>query len=193
MVTLLNPKLLSMVLYSSSFTSMIFLMQSLSNLDLLRVTVIETKCNTQLNHLKNWCYANKLQINFKKCNVLLIPSKLNSPPLNLEIGLYYDNSLIACGESCKHLGIKLDSKLLFKNHIKQIEVKVAKGVGILSKLNPLFSFYVMILFIRILANMLSPSGVAPIKNILKNSRPCGLYAIATDFLLLHLFISNWAF
>ena len=30
--------------------------------------------------------------------------------------------------------MNLDSKLLFKNHIKQIEVKVAKGVGILSKL-----------------------------------------------------------
>ena len=34
--------------------------------------------------------------------------------------------------------MNLDSKLLFKNHIKQIEVKVAKGVGILSKLRFLF-------------------------------------------------------
>ena len=34
--------------------------------------------------------------------------------------------------------MNLDSKLLFKNRIKQIEVKVAKGVGILSKLRFLF-------------------------------------------------------
>ena len=97
---------------------------------------LETKCNTELNQLKNWCNTNKLQINPKKSNVLLIPSKLNSSPLNLKI--YYDNSLIVCQESCKYLGTNLDSKLLFKNHIKQIEVKVAKGVGILSKLRFLF-------------------------------------------------------
>ena len=97
---------------------------------------LETKCNTQLNQLKNWCNTNKLQINPKKPNVLLIPSKLNSSLLNLKI--YYDNSLIVCQESCKYLGMNLDSKLLFKNHIKQIKVKVAKGVSILSKLRFLF-------------------------------------------------------
>ena len=97
---------------------------------------LETKCNTELNQLKNWCNTNKLQINPKKSNVLLIPSKLNSPPLNLKI--YYDNSLIACQESCKYLGMNLDSKLSFKNHIKQIEVKVAKGVCIVSKLRFVF-------------------------------------------------------
>ena len=97
---------------------------------------LETKCNTELNQLKNWCNTNKLQINPKKSSVLLIPSKLNSPPLNLKI--YYDNSLIVCQELCKYLSMHLDSKLLFKNHIKQIEVKVAKGVGILSKLRFLF-------------------------------------------------------
>ena len=89
---------------------------------------LETKCNTELNQLKNWCNTNKLHINFKKSSVLFIPSKLNSPTFNLKI--YHDNSLIACQESCKYLGMNLDSKLLFKNLIKQIEVKVAKGVGI---------------------------------------------------------------
>ena len=34
---------------------------------------LETKCNTELNQLKNWCNTNKLQINPKKSNVLLIP------------------------------------------------------------------------------------------------------------------------
>ena len=97
---------------------------------------LETKCNTKLNQLKNWCNTNKLQKNSKKSNVLFIPSKLNSPPLNLKI--YYDNSIIVCQESCKYLGMHLESKLLLKNHVKQIEVEVAKGVGILSKLRFLF-------------------------------------------------------
>ena len=105
---------------------------------------LDTKCNTELNQLKNWCNTNKLQINPKKSSVLLISSKLNSPPLNLRI--YYDNSLIACQESCKYLGMNLDSKLLFKNYIKQIEVKVAKGVGILSKLRFLFPKSTLLLY-----------------------------------------------
>ena len=73
-----------------------------------------------------------------------MPSKMNSPPLNLKI--YYDNSLIICQESCKYLGMNLDSKLLFKNHIKQIEVKVAKGVSILSKLRFLFPKSTLLLY-----------------------------------------------
>ena len=66
--------------------------------------------------------------------------------------IYYDNSLIACQESCKYLGINLDSKLLFKNHIKQIEVKVAKGVGILSKLRFLFPKTTLLLLYYALAH-----------------------------------------
>ena len=101
---------------------------------------LETKCNTELNQLKNWCNTNKLQINPNKSNVLFIPSKLNSPKI------YYDNSLIACQELCKYLGMNLDSKLLFKNHIKQIKVKVAKGVGIFSKLRFLFPKSTLLLY-----------------------------------------------
>ena len=140
-------KVLSLVLYSSSFTSMIprlFADDTCIMLSDPSLPNLETKCNTELNQLKNWCNTNKLQINPKKSNVLLIPSKLNSPPLNLKI--YYDNSSIACQESCKYLGMNLDSKLLFKSHIKQIEVKVAKGVGILSKLRFLFPKSTLLLY-----------------------------------------------
>ena len=49
------------------------------------------------------------------------------------------------GKPCKYLGVSLDSKLHFQPHINQIEIKVAKAVGILSKLRFLFPKSALIL------------------------------------------------
>ena len=45
---------------------------------------------------------------------------------------------MVCQNSCKYLGVCLDFKLHFQPHINQIEIKVAKAVGILSRLQFLF-------------------------------------------------------
>ena len=97
-----------------------------------RASALETACNLELHNLYKWCNANKLQINPQKFAVLAIPSKLNSPKLDLNIN--YNASLISCHESCNYLGVYIDSKMQFKTNIKLIEVKIAKAVGILNKL-----------------------------------------------------------
>ena len=93
-------------------------------------------CNLELHNLHKWCNANKLQINSQKSAVLKIPSKLNSPELDLNIN--YNASPISCNESCNYLGVYIDSKMQFKTNIKLIEVKIAKAVGILNKLRFFF-------------------------------------------------------
>ena len=100
-------------------------------------SALETACNLELHNLYKWCNANKLQINPQKSAVLTIPSKLNSPKLDLNIN--YNASPIACYESCNYLGVYIDSKMQSKTNIKQIEVKIAKAVGILNKLRFFFS------------------------------------------------------
>ena len=99
-------------------------------------SALETACNLELHNLYEWCNANKLQINPQKSAVLTIPSKLNSPKLDLNIN--YNASPISCYESCYYLGVYIDSKTQFKANIKQIEVKIAKAVGILNKLRFFF-------------------------------------------------------
>ena len=106
-------------------------------------SALETACNLELYNLYKWCNANKLQINPQKSAVLTIPSKLNTPKLNLNINC--NASPISCHESCNYLGVYIDSKMQFKTNIKLIEVKIAKAVGILNKLRffslkPPFSF-----------------------------------------------------
>ena len=73
----------------------------------------------------------------------IVPLKLISPSLHLNI--YYNDCLMGCQNSCKYLSIYLDSKLHFQPHINQIEIKVAKAVGILSKLRFFFPKSTLIL------------------------------------------------
>ena len=50
----------------------------------------------------------------------------------------YDDVLAPSNNSSKYLGIKIDSKLNFQPHLKMIENKLARSVGILSKVRFLF-------------------------------------------------------
>ena len=74
-----------------------------------RASALETTCNLKLHNLYKWCNANKLQINSQKSAVLAVPSKLNSPKLDLNIN--YNASPISCHESCNYLGVYIDSKM----------------------------------------------------------------------------------
>ena len=80
--------------------------------------------------LHNWCSANNLEINLTKSVAIIIPAKLHDVELNLNI-LYNQN--IACCNTSKYLGVIIDNKLNFKTHIHNIESKVSRSVGILSK------------------------------------------------------------
>jgi len=48
--------------------------------------------------------------------------------------LTFNNTKIECLASCKYLSIHLDPNLDLKSHIQHLETKIAKSVGILSKL-----------------------------------------------------------
>ena len=71
----------------------------------------------------------------KSC-ILHLPSKQNITPLTFQIP--YDNSFIVNSICCKYLGILIDNKLNFKQHIQLVESKIAKSVGILNKLRHIF-------------------------------------------------------
>ena len=79
-----------------------------------------------------WVRANKLTLNPAKSNLLLITPKLTSPSVN--IVMQCTNGIIKSVNEAKYLGILLDVTLTSSDHIKVLENKVARSVGILSKL-----------------------------------------------------------
>ena len=89
----------------------------------------------------NWCLHLQLvqrkQTANKSRKILhtSYPFQIKFPPIDLNV--YCINSLVSCQETCKYLRVYLDFKLNFLHHIRQVESKVAKAVGILSKLRSL--------------------------------------------------------
>ena len=100
------------------------------------LSALEKACSDELIQLKDWCDTNKIQINPNKSCILHLSPKQNTPPLTFQIP--YDNSFIVNSICCKYLGILIDNKLNFKQHIQLVESKIAKSVGILNKLRHIF-------------------------------------------------------
>ena len=105
---------------------------------------LEKACLDKLIQLKDWCDANKIQINPNKSCILHLPPKQNTPPLTFQIP--FDNFFIVNSICCKYLGILIDNKLNFKQHIQLLESKIAKSVGILNKLQHIFPSFALLIY-----------------------------------------------
>ena len=88
-------------------------------------------CEEGLGKFSDWCCANRLSVNVSKTNYMLF-SNLSSPS-NLPL-LKFNNNYIERAFSVPFLGVELDHKLKFNNHINKISNKISKNSGILSKL-----------------------------------------------------------
>ena len=98
---------------------------------------VESVTNSELSHISRWMIANSLTVNPKKTLALLISPQLrndcSSPQVTLPVTL--NSEMINTTETARYLGIIIDSKLKFQSHISLLEKKLARSVGILTKLS----------------------------------------------------------
>ena len=87
--------------------------------------------NRELDSLDQWVCANKLSLNTSKTAYTIISNQRQSDIP----GVIIRNTEIAACKEQKFLGIILDNKLNFKNHIDKISNKVKSANGILWKLS----------------------------------------------------------
>ena len=110
----------------------IFIFYSGSNADeLFRII------NHELVHVVRWFKVNRLSVNLKKTNFVIFgnTSKLKNLD-NYEI--FLDSTVIERKTYAKFLGVIVDDKLTWNNHIECIEGKVAKNIGIIRKVQSVF-------------------------------------------------------
>ena len=87
--------------------------------------------NKELSVVAEWLNANKLTLNVKKSNLILFRNK-KKPTENLKIKIKGEQ--IEEKDFMKYLGILVDNKLTWNYHIKHANLKISKGIRILTKL-----------------------------------------------------------
>ena len=84
--------------------------------------------NAEIDKIKSWTISNRMSLNVSKTNALIFSNK--TLPLNYENSLKIGNSPINIIDSCKFLGVQIDNRLSFKNHVKYVTDKISRNSGI---------------------------------------------------------------
>ena len=102
------------------------------------ITELEIKINNELSRVSQWMNKNSLTINPSKSQAIIILPLLSQVVSPSNINIKLNSSIIAISDSINYLGVLIDSKLLFHDHIHKIRSKLSHAVGILCKLKNLF-------------------------------------------------------
>ena len=93
--------------------------------------------NCELQKICEWFRENKLSLNVTKTNYTLFHKSSTKDKLPVKIlELKLGNSVIKRKSSVKFLGVMLDENISWKDHIKPIEKKLAKNIGLLYQAKP---------------------------------------------------------
>ena len=102
--------------------------------------------NEDLDKINNWAYQWKMSFNpdpSKKAQEVIFSRKVNNvlhPPLT------FNNVDVGQIRSQKHLGMFLDFKLSFNEHLETVYAKVNRGIAILCKLLTIYKSFIRLHF-----------------------------------------------
>ena len=102
------------------------------------VNLIE-KLNKELEHLSLWFKLNKMSLNVSKTNYIRFGNK----KVKEELEIYIDKSPVEKVLETKFLGVIVNNKLSWVEHIKNVKNKVAKSVGIMYRLKDVITEKIM--------------------------------------------------
>ena len=90
----------------------------------------------ELSKLHSWLVSNKLTLNLAKTHFMVFHKAKHK---NLKVKIKINNHVIEQVEHTKFLGIVIDQKLDWSNHIAYINTKIAKGIGIICRAKKYFN------------------------------------------------------
>ena len=151
-----SSQIMTFHLYADD-TSIFFSHENLSNL--------ESIVNAELAKISDWLIANKLTLNTTKSNFMIIKPRQKKLSKNIEISINNEN--LRDSACVKYLGVLIDKNLTWTNHIKHVTTKVAKGIGISSKIrhyapkNILINIYNAFIYPHIIYGITNWGGTYP--------------------------------
>ena len=93
---------------------------------------LQTLISNELDNFHHWFSSNKLSLNIEKTNYVVFSNRRNVNHDNCHISM--NSNYLQKADHVKFLGVYIDSKLSWINHIHFVATTIAKGIGILSKL-----------------------------------------------------------
>ena len=92
------------------------------------ISIIENVLNEELKNISLWLKVNKLSLNVKKTHFIVFTKRKK---FNESIKLLIDNQTIEEVRSTKCLGVIIDKKLTWKDHIDYVAGKVSRAIGMM--------------------------------------------------------------
>ena len=109
---------------------------------------LENVMNFELNNVFQWLTSNKLTLNLNKSNFVIFRPYQKRLPFVPKICIldHQTNTLtyLECKECVKYLGVLIDYKLSWKNHVDSIALKISKTIGLLSKLRHFVPYHTLV-------------------------------------------------
>jgi hypothetical protein len=102
------------------------------------IYVLEFKVNNELLQLSEWFRANKLSLNVAKTNFIIFGNK-QFPKNFTKLTLVLDGNILERTAFVKFLGVYLDEKVKWTQHLNHISSKVSRGLGIIGRLRKILS------------------------------------------------------
>ena len=112
--------------------------------------IIDT-LNDDLKEISVWLKENKLVVNAKKCETMIIGTKPKLKKCNNhfnEYPVYIDSTVVKRVSTCKYLGIYIDENLLWNKQIEHLKSKVVKSLYLLKRIRPYIDERIALLFYK---------------------------------------------
>ena len=91
--------------------------------------ILQDKVNSELIKINQWLMENKLHLNYGKSTYLIFTNRKNKYKFKISI----NDMVIGQSYSTKYLGVTIDEKLSWKDHIQNLKSKLAKNCYALAK------------------------------------------------------------
>ena len=98
------------------------------------VTDIQEHLNHDLENIHQWLLANKLTLNKKKTEYMIIGSRQKLSKITIEPEIRIGETAIKRVRNFKTLGVLIDEHLTWDKQLENVQTKVSRGIGMLRRM-----------------------------------------------------------
>ena len=114
-------------------------------LSAINLSLLQDKMNSEVDKIQEWLLANKLSVHYvDKSQYMLVNSNINKS-LDGDFELKMGDHVIKRTKSYRYLGLLVDEKFSWENHVNEICWKLSQMAGIILKTRSLLSREAMML------------------------------------------------